>query len=702
MANLLGTSVSAMIAAQRALATTSHNIANVNTEGYSRQRVEYSTRTPEALGSGFIGTGVDVDTVSRLFDLSREQSLRSNTTEHARLDALAELSGTVDNLLADEAAGLQPAMQAFFNAVQDAAADPTSPTARQLVLNEGESLATRFRFMDERFAELSADVERRLSVQVEEVNQFAQDIATLNQEIMEARGRTGQPPNDLLDQRDAMVRQLAERIDISVTEQDDGRYNIFIGRGQALVSASSAREIQVSRNEYQAYQSEISLVSAQGAREVTDLITGGSLGGILEFREQVLDPARNDLGRLAVGLSEAVNAQHRQGVHFADGVPTFGDDFFEPVSPLVLARGGGTPNGGTTAPDVALSAAGLTGDDYQLRFDAGAASWTLSNLRSGASETFAAYDSTSAAVPNDTGLVSFQGLTIDTRAMIDVGTATGDAVDGDSWLIRPTATAAASMGMNISRASELAVAAAVPSQALQNANTEDGNNQGTGALTAIQMPTLTTPLDEAVELSYYADLRDVYGNGADWPGGTLPAAPVAGYAVSGAGLDGYIQYDGSAPLTVDDTSYQPMPANPAPAGPTLADTGGLSFELSGQPLTGDGFALKPPGPGDNSNILALGAIQERAFMDNGTATLQQDYSAMVGEVGTKTLKAQTGRDAQELMLNQAIERRESYAGVNLEEEAANLMRFQQYFQAAAQTITVANSTFQSLLQAVQR
>lgn len=650
MPDIFQTSVSGLLAMQRALATTNHNISNVNTPGYSRQEALFDTRPPEATGGGFIGTGVESTTIRRLFSQTRQDSVRNNSAEFNRLDTFAELSGRIDNLLADPDAGLSPALQGFFDAVQTLATDPTSNTARQVLLTEGENLQSRFEFLDARFEELERDVNARLDVQVAEVNELASAIAELNQQIVVAEGAVGQPPNDLLDKRDQLLVDLSERISTKLVVQDNGSINVFVGNGQALVAGNSANQLDTVADPFDASRQQVAYVTAAGGTvDITRSLSGGSLGGLLEFRRDVLDSVRNDVGRLATSIGVTFNEQHRLGYQFDGGAGAFGGDFFDVGQPDVRPQSGITATG---IPTVTLDEANieqLSGSDYRLVFDGGGGQWVLTRLSD--------LTQTNIAVG---GTATLDGITIDTSTI-------AGQVDGDAFAIRPTRLAARGLEVALDRPSQVAAASA-----LATGETLDGTGQsantGSGSIGPATITTQTgLPLAGDITLTFDAGANQFVVAGG--PGGTIAYNPSTD----------------SAGLTVNFPAF-----------------GNMTFELSGVPDDGDQFTItnNDDGVGDNGNALALGGLEDSAILDGGQTTFSEFNGQIVGDVGSKTLRANVNRDAQDALLNEAVANREALSGVNLEEEAANLLRFQQAFQANAQAISVANSLFQSLIQAV--
>ncbi|MCP1675615.1 flagellar hook-associated protein 1 FlgK [Natronocella acetinitrilica] len=660
MANIFGTSVSGLLATQRALATTGHNISNVNTEGYSRQRVDFSTRIPSGSSQGFIGTGVQTDSVRRVFDQSLETALQKNIAEFSRLDTLANFNGRVDNLLADKDAGVSPALQSFFDAVQDAANDPTSTSARQVLLSEAESLVSRFELVNQRLDELERDANNRIQLGVSEINELAGSIARLNQEIVQAQGRTGQPPNDLLDKRDQLIKQLSEKVGVTTVPESGGAINVFIGNGQALVVGNSTNQISAVRSQFDPNQFEIAYQRPGGGQvNITRNLTGGEVGGLLDFRREVLEPTRNDLGRLAATIATTFNEQHRLGMQFESTPPGLGQDFFSLPGPQVLPSQNNSAGVGSPIVDFdAATISDLTGSDYRLTFDNG--DWTLLRLR----------DNTSQVV-DDSGPQVIDGLSIDVSGL--------GAADGDSFLLRPTKQSSARIDVNLQRPGQIALANPLTGGEVTTASGQ-AINTGSGQLDRISVS------------AFDPDQLDNFR--ADGPLTFTFDAAASAFQVTDA--------NGAAVASID---YDPATqGNGINAEVETAEFGTFSLRLSGVPADGDAFEVKANdnGVGDNANALQLAELANEGTAQGGAATYQEFYGSIVGRVGTETLRAQSNRDAQEALVDQARQARESVSGVNLEEEAAKLLQFQQAFQANAQVITVANDVFQTLLGAIQR
>lgn len=545
---LLGTAASGLLAFQRAISVTGHNISNANTEGYSRQRVELGTRPPGFTGQGFIGNGVKIESIERVFDNFVAERLRNTTSSSARYDTLAMMSGRISNLLGDNQAGLGTGLESFFNAVQAVADDPSSIPARQLLLTEGESLVARFQNLDAQLDSMRDEINGGLSSIVAEINDLSSSIAEANRNIVDATSQGGgAAPNDLLDKRDMLINRLSEFVSVRTVEQENGALNVFVGSGQSLVTGFLSSQLQATPNEFDNRYLEMAVTGAGISTVITDNLTGGRLGAMLEFRDQTLDSAQNALGRIAITLGVEFNRQHNVGMDL-EGTP--GSDFFAVTTPLVAANANNAGAATVTASFDGANVDTLTTEDYVLAFDGSA--WSLRRTSDGQPVSM-----------SGTGPFLADGVQINIA---------GGAAAGDRFLIRPTRSGSSDMATLISNPREIAA-----------------------------------------------------------------AAPAAG-----------------------------------------------------------------PAPGDNSNALLLANLQTAHSMENSTTHFQGAYAQLVGELGTQTRSAQINADAQAALLSQAHESRDAVSGVNLDEEAANLLRFQQAYQALAQVISVSDSTFQTLLDAVRR
>lgn len=311
MAGLINIGLTGLLSHQSALSTTGNNVANANTPGYSRQQAIFETLPSQLIGGAYQGTGVTIEDIRRLNSEFLNQQLRSDTTLNGEQSVLAAELGRLDNLFASENTGLNRALTDFFAAVQDAAESPDSIPQRQLVISRGEALAQRFNSLSTKLDQHQASIDQQLGNETAAINSLAQSIAQLNQAISSAPGLSqGIQPNELLDQRDEKLRQLADLVSIQVAPQGNGQVDVYIGKGQSLVSGDTANALSVRASD----PGEVFLTVGTSERAVTGALNGGRLGGLLAFRQDGLETARSTLDDIATSLIEEVNAQHRRGI----------------------------------------------------------------------------------------------------------------------------------------------------------------------------------------------------------------------------------------------------------------------------------------------------------------------------------------------------------------------------------------------------
>ncbi len=629
--------VSGLLAFQRSLDVTAHNISNVATEGYSRQRAEMTPAPAQFIGNSYLGRGVEVAGVRRSYDGFITTELWGQTSAQRSLQTYASLANRVGKPLADASSGLQGALSDYYAALRTVAASPQDASVRQVALSSMQALVTRVHALDGTLASLGQEINTRVGAAVPEINALAAQIADVNKSISYAGAV---PPNDLLDRRDLLIGQLAEKITVQVVPQRDGTVNVQIGTGQSLVTGAQSFALQVGGSAYEPGRSEIYYLGPSGASAVTDQLTGGELGGLLDFRRQVLDPAQASLGRVVLGVAVTGNAQHHLGLD-ANGV--LGGDLWTDPSAVAQVYGSVNNTGSGVVAASITDLAALTDSRYRLANTAG--SYTLTRLSDGAVTVLAGFPATPATVDGVT-------LTL----------ASGAINAGDSYLIDPAGAAAANFGLAISDPARLALAGPVRS-APTAANTGSGV---IGTPTALSLPAPPTDILNPVTITFTsATTFDVSGSGVG-----LPAVGVV---------------------------YDPV------AGATLSYNG-WSVRLSGAPASGDVFRVEPNvgGAGDGRNAEALARLESSRVLEGGRASPLNSYAGLLARVGSAGQQAQIGADARAALVEHARTAREAVSGVNLDEEAANLVQLQQAYQAAAQVIAISENLFAALLNAIGR
>jgi flagellar hook-associated protein 1 len=627
MPDMLGTGLSGLRAMQRALDTTAHNIANVSTDGYSRQRVDFATRNPQNLGGNWVGSGVDAGAVRRVYDQYVAQQARQSGGNLARLEAFSSQAGRLDNMLGDTTNGIGASLQSFTNAINEVSSTPSSVPARQVLLSEAQAFVERLQNYDSRLRDMDADVNTRPTGEARDITTLAKDIAKLNENIVAAVG-SGTAPNDLLDQRDALIDQLSSKIGVTVVA-DGNSLNVFVGSGQPLVLGNTASQITTAPDAIDPERLTLALKTPAGTVDLSRSISGGTVGGLLDYRREMLDPARSDLGRITLAVVNQVNNQHHEGM---DLNGQLGGDLFTVGG---VDTTDSLANTGTATLAVTRTSIGaLTGSDYVL-LNTGSG-FTLRNKETGATVAF-----------TGTGTVAdpilFDGLSL----VVGAGSASGD-----QYVIHPTREAISGLSVAITDPTRVAAAAPIRAAAATT-------NTGTGKIT-------TGEVLDASNANLLSTVNIVFTSAST-------------YSVNGG----------------PNVAYT--------AGSNI-DINGWRVAISGAPVSGDAFSVRnnAGAVGDNRNAFALADALKAGVLDNGTTSVAAAVERLTSDVGLATRSAQLSRDAAQSVNESDIAARDAVSGVNLDEEAANMLRFQQAYQANAQIIAIAGQMFDALINAVRR
>jgi len=652
--SLFYTGLSGLNVAQGALVTTGHNTANVNTPGYRRQTANISssggTLKPNV---GFFGNGSHVDSVTRSYDRFLATQLTEAQASNEALTTYSSQIGQVDDMLANQTSGLAPLMQNFFAGVQGVANVPADSAARQQMINAAQSMTNQFRSMSQHLTDLNSGVNQQIGINADHINVYADQIASINKQIALLSGTGGgQPPNDLLDQRDQLVTDLSKLIGTKVVVQDGGQYNVFIGNGQTLVLGNVAYQLKAVTSAVDPTRTSVAVVGASGtAIEVKDSsLTGGALGGLLQFRNDTLTVAQNSIGRMAIALSDTFNAQHKLGVDLNGAL---GQNFFTQSSPSVLSNG---MNQGNLLLDATFSnTAQLTISDYTVEVNAGG-NYVLTRL-SDKQVLSPAGGYTNANFP-----LTFDGITL--SQVIPVGA----AQPGDSFLIQPTNSGARNLDVLVTDVAQVAAAAPIVTGNVSS-------NKGSGVIggSSVNAAYLATPLAGAVTLSYATATTTLSGFPALSPVTvTLPNGTATTYAAGAP-----VPYTSGAAISFD----------------------GITVTLSGAPANGDTFTIAPNAGGvsDGRNALLLGALEGQKTIGGSTATFNDAYAQLVSNIGNKTRQVDIANAAQTSLVAQIRFADQSATGVNQDEETANLLIFQQMYQANAKVIQTASTIFDAVL-----
>lgn len=448
MSSLINSAMSGLSAAQSALNTVSNNISSYNVAGYTRQTTMLGASNSTLTGGGWVGNGVYVSGVQREYDAFITNQLRAAQNQSSGLTTRYQQMSKIDDVLSDTTNSLSANLQDFFKSLQTLVSNAEDPAARQTVLGKADGLVNQFKTNDQYLRDQDAQVNTAISTSVDQINNYAKQIANLNDQISRLTGvGAGASPNELLDQRDQLVSELNKIVGVDVTVQDSGTYNISIANGYTLVQGSNASQLAAVKSSADPARTTIAYVdAAAGNVEISEKqITTGSLGGLLTFRSQDLDQARNTLNQMALAFADAMNTQHQAGF---DANGDAGGKLFDFGSPAVLSNGKNTGSASVTA--TMTDSTKVQATNYKVEYNG--TDWTITRLSDNTSFT---------AMPDTSGNLSFDGLNVNIS---------GSANNKDSFIVKPVNDVIVNMDVAISDESKLAMASAQGSGESDNTN----------------------------------------------------------------------------------------------------------------------------------------------------------------------------------------------------------------------------------------
>jgi flagellar hook-associated protein 1 FlgK len=676
--SLLNIGMSGLNAAQGSLSVLSNNIANVNTPGYSRQQTTQNASASNAFGGVFIGTGTTLADVRRVYNDFLNTAYQNSTALNSDANAYLGQASAIDKTLSDKSTGMSAVLSAFFAAAQTAAATPSDVSARQLLVTSAQTLSNRFNAISSQLTQQKESINGQLSTMSDQVNKLTSSIASLNKQISQVQGSTSNAPANLLDARNEAVRSLNELIGVTATEKD-GQVNITTGTGQSLVDGDVANTISAvpSKNDSSQYTIQINMGST--SMDIGSVVSGGSIGGLMRYRSDVLMPAINDLGRLAVVTADTINNQLGQGL---DLNGDFGSSLFSDINSAtaISQRSQGTAGNSAGSGNLNVSIADsskLTTYDYKVTFTSG----NQYNVVRSDGKAMGSFDTTTTPPPVIDGFT----LALDGK---------GPMAAGDSFKVSPTSNGASGIGVDLTDPNKLAFAGPLAGVA--------GKNTGTGTFTP---PQLTVPLDIHGGADT-AQLRTGIEN-------SMPVKMVFGDKAA----------DGTQPYTVTDAqgfkigtgSIIPGQGNKITINVPMRDASGavitgksFSFDttVGGSPANNDSttFSFNSGATSDGRNAQSLLALQTKATVGvtdgNGGVSLVSANSRLVSQVGSKAAQANTDSTATGALLTANKAAANSVSQVNLDEEAGDMIKFQQYYTASSQIIKAAQETFSTLINAL--
>jgi flagellar hook-associated protein 1 FlgK len=686
--SLLNIGMSGLSASQSSLMTTGNNIANVDTAGYSRQQTVQGTKASQQFGNVYIGTGTTLADVRRVYNSYLDAQLQTTTSLNSDSAAYLGQVTPLDKLLSDTSTGLNGALTKFFASVQNVNAKPGDDASRQLLLSDAQALSNRFNSVSSRLNEQNANINGNLTNMADQVNKLAATVAQLNQKITEISSSGGMP-NELLDARNETVRQLSTFTGAQIVERE-GNVDIYLGSGQPLVMGNTVNKLEVVPGKDDPNRLSLQLNRGSSTIDITSIMTGGEIGGLLRYRSTVLDPAMNELGRIALVVAGQMNSIQAQGI---DKNGDFGSNLFNSINSAAqmaqrsIASGNNSVGSGNFA--VSIEDTGkLTINDYKVTFTS-PTDYTVQRL------------------PDNSAMGSFSTLTtpppvIDGFSM----TLGGTAAAGDTFKITPTRNAAANIKTEMTDSKRLAIAAP-----LGAAIAASGSGSGTLTIPASGQPTLTTQFD-----IYDAATTTAMQNGLK---NSTPTKVVFG-AVSADGTSQTYQFLDAKGGLISSGTIKPGESNtlnlniplkdatgaPIPPAPATQYTATFSMTFAGAPSNGAAInvSLSQPGSLDNRNGTTLAGLQTAQTVDTGSASkgisLNDAYGKLVEGVGSKAAQGKLDSAATEAILANAKGARDSLSGVDLDEETGNLVKYQQYYTASSQIIKAAQEIFSTLINSI--
>lgn len=683
MSDLLSIGLSGLRTSRNNISVTGHNISNIDTPGFSRQRATQITNSAISTGVGAMGTGARTQSIERIVDQYATNQVRIDTSHLKDNEAYLRNTSELDNLLSNENSALGTAMNGFFEGMHSAANDPLSKPARQLVFSQVESVSQRFKTASSRLVDQNKNINTQTNSYSTKINELSAGIGKINKQIINLEGNS-KPPNDLLDKRDELLRQLSEIVDVQVQTQDGLGLNVTIGNSIPLISGENFNKLEAVPSENDKSRYEVFLSDNQGGRmKVTNEIAGGEMGGVLRYRSETLDSALNEMGRIAIIFAGETNNKHHSGT---DLNSQQGGDVFKDINTKESQL--------DRIPGIQRSAAAgvwidpenlhkLPAQEFYLKQQGNeltlADSVTGANMLPGGPFTNIADFNT--ALQGTYGFRLSDGNATDANPVndlnIDPATNAGVAnlLQGGGMLISPVRMGAS----QLERSPELSDIYKVALAGIAGAE----NNTGTARMSFVTINNPENSLKDAGLTGYQIKTTDAI---ATPPTFTL--------------LDGSGNPITPIPPTAD---YNETEGTLTFAG---APADGLILSVSSDDFkTGDIWTLEGTAGGKNGKVLST--LQQEKIIDRredgtGGSSLSETYSMLVENVGVLTSESRTAIEVSRATLNQSVAIRESASGVNMDEEAGNLIRFQQAYMASTQIISAAQKMFDTLLNSVGR
>ena len=671
--NLYNTGVSGLLAAQQQLATTGHNIANVNTEGFNRQRAEQNASVGLYGGGNFVGSGTYVQDISRIYNQFTYKEQLHNQSNLGNADTLHKDLDQLNEIMSFSGASINSSIENFYQTMNGIADNPSDLGLRSIALNQAGVLSSDFSRLNDNIDQLEKSANSVIVQMANKISQLSVELAKINEQILQSQDLTinGQP-NDLLDKRDQLVGELGEYTSVNTILDENGVMTVMIGSGATLVAGITPLSISVISGDPDPKDTQLRLLGPNSSVAINGSAIGGALAAKFEYRDEHLSQLRREVDRMAMAISGTLNHSQSEGL---DLNAQQGLDIFTDINSSALQQGrvlSPSTNAGNLAASINITdISKIPTDEFEIRFDG--TDYIMTNMNDGSLQNLGAPGSGTYTPSNPDYGFEFTELS---------GTPSSD----DSFLIKPTKNSASFMEVTLSHGNGIAASTAIGVDA-SSKNVSDGKVNITNVTDPVAARAFTDTANMGLLVDVYESSAGVFSYRVyDADALSPPPSPpsIVGAIASGTFLAG-------------NNALIDMPPSPA--------TAAFQIEITGQPK-GQG-ALAPEeftigdafGFGNGGNAILMALTQEKGVVNNGRETFSQSLAISASDIGAKASSAELVSETAEALHTQAYNRNQQISGVNLDEEAANLMRFQQAYQASSRIISIANTIFDTLLQA---
>ncbi|WP_286233301.1 flagellar hook-associated protein FlgK [Thalassotalea sediminis] len=657
--NLFQTGVSGLLSSQQQLATTGHNIANVNTDGYNRQRAEQTTLVGDSFGGNFLGSGTYVEDITRLYNQFSYKEQLLNSTNLGEANAFHASLTQLNEIMSSSGNQVSGSIERFYTSINSIADNPSDLGLRNIALTQAEILSSDFRSISKSFDQLENSTNNEITQVADKITEISFELAKINESILQNKsfGPSGQP-NDLLDKRDQLLSELSQYTNVNTVSDSNGVMTVMIGSGATLVAGLTPLRVNVVAGNPDPNKTTLEIAGVNGAVALSPKTLGGELGAKFAFRDQHLAQTRRDIDRLAMAISETLNASQADGL---DLNQIQGANFFTDINSALLTASRvltPTTNAGNLTAEVTISDIGqVPTDEFQIKFDG--ANYQMMNMTTGTIDNL--------GPPGGGTYTTSYGF-----EFVETG---GAPAANDTFIIRPTENSAALMEAQITDGA--AIAASTPV-----AIRPSDNNVSAGKIEIVNM---IDPVAARAEMPIRIDVLED-------PVGTFNYTITDKFGVTSAPIP-YVPPTPPATFTVD---LPPLPAAALFQVNISGTPSGSAPNAPEQFFIEDAFGI-----GNGNNAVAMAFTQEQGVINGGKESFSKSLGVSTANVGSKAASAELVADTAQVMFTQAFNRNQETSGVNLDEEAANLLRFQQAYQAASQIISTANTIFDTLLAAAR-